>query len=67
MNSWMGPKIKFCNIAKISTQEKRKYFIYYSPGGNWGDLYPEVQTPRLRVLGQASRLGLPFISGNKTQ
>ncbi len=46
---WLGPYVASCNISKIvefleadSPNNRYKNFIYYHPGGNWGDFYYNV-------------------------
>jgi exopolysaccharide biosynthesis predicted pyruvyltransferase EpsI len=46
---WLGPRVNVCNITEISKYlevdkpgDRYRNFIYYHPGGNWGDFYYKV-------------------------
>jgi len=62
------PRVPACDKSFISkwSQKNRDGIAYYHPGGNWGDLYGQVQKYRLNIFKILTELKIPIISGPQT-
>ena len=65
-SNYFHPKVMYCDDNKIIEVVKDNGFIYYHPGGNWGDMYPGAHHQRMRTLQLASQKGINMISGPQT-
>ena len=60
--------VDFCSDEKLlSTCQPGKCFIYYHPGGNWGNIWGnKIQSYREHVIELGSHRGITTISGPQT-
>ena len=67
-SNYASPRIARCSDEEIKQRISKTHngFIYYHPGGNWGDLYLGAHNSRMHVLRYASDNNISVISGPQT-